>query len=472
MSKVKHFPLSTVRIIAASLVLAAFVLLFLDFGGIFDKYLGWLPKLQFWPAAMAVNVASLMLILALTLVFGRVYCSFLCPLGITQDAIYRIRISGKKSKRFKQNWTRPLNIVRYGIAVVFMALIWLGQSSVAYLIEPYSIFGRMISSTAGKAIPVILISLVTLAVIVIMVWRSGRLWCNTVCPVGSILSVFSKRSLFRPVIDEDSCINCGLCGKGCRANCIDTVNHKVDMSRCVVCGDCLDNCSKGAISYSFTLGGLKPVGKKNVAEPAKADNGRRAFLTAGALALGSAALKADEAHGGLLPLKERKTPERAVPVVPPGAVSLKNFTSHCVTCQLCVEVCPNNVLKPGLGFDQFLKPVMNFEDGFCRPECTRCSQVCPAGAILPITREDKTAISIGHAVYEPELCVVNTDGVKCGNCAAHCPVGAIRLVKQDGKMIPAVNTERCIGCGRCEYVCPSRPVSAIHIEGNQVHHII
>ena len=117
MSKVKHFPLSTIRIIVASLVLAAFVLLFLDFGGIFDKYLGWLPKLQFWPAAMAVNVASLMLILALTLVFGRVYCSFLCPLGITQDAIYRIRISGKKSKRFKQKWTRPLNIVRYGIAV-------------------------------------------------------------------------------------------------------------------------------------------------------------------------------------------------------------------------------------------------------------------------------------------------------------------------------------------------------------------
>jgi formate hydrogenlyase subunit 6/NADH:ubiquinone oxidoreductase subunit I len=103
-----------------------------------------------------------------------------------------------------------------------------------------------------------------------------------------------------------------------------------------------------------------------------------------------------------------------------------------------------------------------------------CSEVCPTGAIKLISKEEKTAIQIGHAVWVAENCIVNSDGQKCGNCARHCPTGAIQMVPKDANdpkslQIPVINTERCIGCGACENLCPSRPFSAIYVEGHEVH---
>lgn len=480
MAKKSKTPLlKTLRAIAACFVFILFILLFMNWGGVFEKVLGWLPKLEFWPAVLAVNVGILVLILSVTMVFGRWYCSVLCPLGILQDGIYRLRIFGSKKRRFRQKWTPARNWLRYSVLALYLAALAFGFGSIAYLIEPYSSFGAMMGSVKGvEPMQIVIVSAVTLAVILILVLKGGRTWCNTVCPVGAVLSIFSARSLFRPVINEDKCVSCGLCGKACRASCIDTANHKVDMSRCVLCFDCLDNCSSGAIEYRFSL--PKPVKeesahKDDAGEPES--KGRRAFLTASALAVGAAALKAEEGHGGLAVLKERREPERKTPIVPSGAVSLADFNSHCIGCQLCVSVCPNKVLRPAVTFDGFMKPYMSYEAGFCRPECTACADVCPAGAIRKITVEEKSSVSIGHAIYNPDLCVVNTDEVKCGNCARHCPTGAITMVHSvpgdnGSPEIPAVDAQKCIGCGHCEYVCPARPVSAIHVEGNEVHHEI
>lgn len=121
-----------------------------------------------------------------------------------------------------------------------------------------------------------------------------------------------------------------------------------------------------------------------------------------------------------------------------------------------------------------MQPYMDFDHGYCRPECTKCSGVCPSGAIRPITWEEKSAIQIGRAVWVPANCIVNTDGVECGNCARHCLVGAIKMVPSDpdnleSRKIPAVDESRCIGCGACETVCPARPFSAIYVEGLEVH---
>lgn len=466
--KTKTSILRIVRIAVAALVFCAFVLLLLNPGEIFDRPLGWLPKLQFWPAALAVNVGSLVLILVLTMIFGRVYCSMLCPLGILQDIIYRIRISGAKKNRFKQYY-KPAIRSRKAVLGLFMVIFILGHASVACLIEPYSIFGRMVNSITAKSLMLASVSLVTLAIIGLMVWKSGRLWCNSICPVGTILGIFSRNALVKPTIEDDKCVSCGLCAKGCRANCIDADTHKIDGSRCVMCFDCLDNCSSGAINLKYKL----PLPQKKQA--ADVDSSRRAFVTAGVLAAGSIAMKAQEGHGALNPLKPRQAPQRTTPVVPAGASSLANFSKHCVACQLCVDACPNHILSPDTSLSRLMQPKMDFEKGWCRPECNACSRVCPAGAIVTVSAEEKTAISIGHAVYNPDLCVVKTDGVDCGNCARHCPAGAISMVKSnelDGRRIPAVNPERCIGCGRCEYVCPSRPVSAIYVEGNLAHRSI
>ncbi len=123
-----------------------------------------------------------------------------------------------------------------------------------------------------------------------------------------------------------------------------------------------------------------------------------------------------------------------------------------------------------------MQPESSYERGYCRPECTRCSEVCPAGAITPVTREEKTAVQIGHAVWVADNCVPLTDGVECGNCARHCPAGAILMVASDPQdtdspKIPVVNTARCIGCGACENLCPARPFSAIYVEGYEKHRI-
>ncbi|MGN0188955.1 MAG: 4Fe-4S dicluster domain-containing protein, partial [Candidatus Cryptobacteroides sp.] len=279
-----------------------------------------------------------------------------------------------------------------------------------------------------------------------------------------------------------------LCEKGCKSSCIDIDAHKVDSSRCVVCMDCISNCHRGAVSYGWRWG--KGVSVKSgescdtadkrggdTAQPQ--DAGRRAFVGGALIAVGSTALKAQQVKldGGLAEVTLRKPFKRQTPLKPAGAVSLKHFSRHCTACQLCVSVCPNDVLRPSTSLDTFMQPEMSYERGFCRPECTRCSEVCPNDAILEISREEKSSTQIGHAVVDLDNCVVKTDGVSCGNCARRCPAGAIKLVRlnpEDSQSlrIPAVNEERCIGCGACEHLCPAQPFPAIHIEGHTVHRTI
>ena len=178
--------------------------------------------------------------------------------------------------------------------------------------------------------------------------------------------------------------------------------------------------------------------------------------------------------GGLAEIADKVAPERQTPLVPPGALSLQNMEHNCTGCQLCISECPNQVLRPSSDLLHLMQPVMSYERGYCRPECNRCSEVCPAGAIKPISHEDKASTQIGHAVWIKKNCVVLTDDVECGNCARHCPTGAIEMVPSDpddeeSPYVPAVNEARCIGCGACEYLCPARPHSAIYVEGHEVH---
>ena len=178
--------------------------------------------------------------------------------------------------------------------------------------------------------------------------------------------------------------------------------------------------------------------------------------------------------GGFATIIDKQVPHRATPIVPPGALSAANFAQHCTACQLCVSVCPNEVLRPSTDLMKLMQPEMSYERGYCRPECTKCADVCPAGAIHPITTADKSATQIGHAVWIRKNCIPLTDGQECGNCARHCPTGAITMVpsepsRPDSRRIPVVDTERCIGCGACENLCPARPFSAIYVEGHVRH---
>ncbi|MDO4758305.1 MAG: 4Fe-4S binding protein [Rikenellaceae bacterium] len=484
--------LRKLRVAVAAVVLVAATLLFLDFSGTVHPLLGWLAKVQLLPAIMAANVVVVVAVVALTLIFGRLYCSVICPLGILQDLLARI---GLKQKKNRYSYSSEKRIVRLAVLLAATCL-W----SFAYFLDPYSIFGRIattlfapvwqglnnllawgagaIDSYAFYAVPIhwagwclSAISVALFVVIAVLAYRNGRTWCNTICPVGTLLGYLARFSWLRPVIDTSKCNNCGLCARNCKASCIDAKNHAIDLTRCVVCFDCIDKCNRGAISYA-------PRRKKAVeAAPADAPKGeeknnlsRRQFLAVSAALTASAVATAQEqkVDGGLATLIDKKIPARKRAVVPAGSRSYKLFTKNCTACQLCVAVCPNEVLRPSSKLERLMQPEMGFEKGYCRPECTKCSEVCPAGAILPITREEKSSEQIGHAVWVRENCLA-VEGVKCDNCARHCPTGAIQMVEKDGKRIPAVDTEKCIGCGACENLCPARPFSAIYVEGNEVH---
>ena len=203
---------------------------------------------------------------------------------------------------------------------------------------------------------------------------------------------------------------------------------------------------------------------------------RRKFLTLSATLAATSLIKAQEkkVDGGLAAIEAKQKPNRNTPLVPPGAKSMRHLAQHCTACQLCVSECPNNVLRPSTNLETLMQPEMSYEDGYCRPECTRCSEVCPAGAIRPITVAEKSSTRIGHAVWIRKNCLPVADGVECGNCARHCPSGAILMVHMDANddespKIPVIDTERCIGCGACENLCPARPFSAIYVEGHERH---
>lgn len=569
--------LRKIRITLAAICFVAVTLLFLDFTGTLHLWFGWLAKIQFLPAVLALNFVVIVILLVLTLLFGRIYCSVICPLGIFQDCVSNLS-SRRKGKKARFSYSKEIKWLRYGVLVLFVIALVAGLNALVALLAPYSAYGRMVQSLLApvwqwgnnllawiaerqdsyafvtkdvwlKSLPTLIVAAVTFVVVVVLAWRNGRTYCNTICPVGTTLSFFSRFAMFRPVIDKSKCKSCHACERKCKAACIDVDNHKIDYSRCVDCFDCIDSCRLGALKYRFAWGrgvgsgstGAKtpqnaPVGSKMtsdeskngqnrssaaptpvaepvvrqgsptaeatdngkgvstidatspVAEPVEAtDKGRRAFLVGGAAVIGGSLLssipmRAEEEEikdkkrdGGFAEVLPKKAPNRKTPITPFGSESVEKFYKHCTACQLCVTVCPNNVLRPSSRLEHLMQPEMSFEKGYCRPECVKCSEVCPAGAILKITPEEKTEWKVGTAGVDYDLCVVNRDGVSCGNCAHHCPVGAIRMVRKNpddekSSRIPSVNEEKCIGCGACENLCPSRPISAITVNGYSVHH--
>ena len=457
--------LRKLRITLAVIMILLVTLLFVGAGYGISQWVGWTAKIQFLPALLALNFLVVAALIVITLLFGRIYCSVICPLGIMQDIYSWL---GGKFKKNRFSYVKEHKWLRYSVLVLFIVCLIIGFAPVTTLLDPYGNYGRIVTSFYMRNITVSIIAWVVMLILGVLAFLYGRAYCNSICPVGTVLSFFSRFSLFRVRFDESKCKHCGLCEKNCKARAIDSKTGEIDYSRCVVCGDCIGKCKGEALHYT-----AKKSASKASAEP---DQGRRSFLIGAAVATGTAALAQVEmkVDGGLAAITEKQAPKRETPLTPPGSISARHLQQHCTACQLCVSACPNHVLRPSTNLMNFMQPTMSFEIGYCRPECTRCGQVCPTGAIKPITKEEKTAIHTGHAVWVKDNCVVLTDGVSCGNCARHCPTGAIQMVEYEHNgltvKVPAVDGNRCIGCGACENLCPSRPFSAIYVEGNIKHH--
>mgnify|MGYP000027156254 FL=1 len=487
--------LKKVRIVFSVLIFGLITFYFLDFAELLPDKFHVLAHIQFVPALMSFGIIALVILTVLTLLLGRIYCSVICPMGILQDIINWIsRKTVNKKKRFR--FSPAKNLLRWSVLTITVISFLCGFTVLLGLLDPYSAFGRMVTNVfkpvymAGNnllesifsrfgnytfyqvdasllSISSFIIGVVTFLVIGYLAWKHGRTWCNTVCPVGTLLGFVSRFSLFKIRIDENKCTHCMICGTKCKASCIDSKNQKIDYTRCVDCFDCLESCKEGALVYSLPSSILK---KKQ--QVTASDASKRRFLLAGITTAVATPKVMAQAQSVLATATGKVSDKRKTPITPPGSISLTHFQAHCTSCHLCVSKCPSHVLKPAFmeyGVGGMMQPTMFFEKGFCNFDCTVCGDVCPNGAIQPLTIEQKHLTQMGRVVFTKENCIVYTDGTSCGACSEHCPTQALSMVPyKDGLTIPHVDTDICVGCGGCEYVCPARPFRAVHIEGNEV----
>lgn len=499
------------RVFAALSVFVCLSALFLDFTETVPSSVHRLAHLQIVPLLKSQMMLGLLLWLVLTLLFGRIYCSVLCPLGILQDMISR---AAKAVRRKKMKY--KFRAEMYKTRRFFLLLFLVGLAAMPVLVsllDPYSNYGRLMtllvypfylmgnnflalsipSVFSDKAVhlfwfPAAFAFAVTLFAAVLSFFF-GRRYCNTICPVGTLLGLFAKISPFRIRLNSN-CVSCGLCEKVCKGECIDTKAKTVDVSRCVDCFNCLRVCKKKGIAFGGRHKGTIPLHvdakETNVSPPlpdgtAAAVAPRRSFLRGLTVSLlfGStvrAAAQSAAQSSGLPTGQSRVSYKKTQPILPPGANDKEHLIHHCTACQLCVAKCPSNVLKPSLtdlGVRGFLVPVATFERGFCNYHCTICAEVCPTAALTPMPVEEKYKLQIGRVVFLEENCVVHTQETNCGACAEHCPTGAVTMIPYgppgSALTIPKLDADLCVGCGACENICPVTPYRAIYVDGLEKH---
>jgi len=481
--------LKNLRVAVSISVFGLLTFYFLDFAGVLPTWFRILGQIQFIPALMSRNIIIIACLILCALLFGRVYCSFICPLGIFQDAV--IRCSRNAYSRNKSAHKKNNLILRWSVAAICAILFFSGFTVIIAVLDPYSAYGRIalhlfkpVYMSANNVLSsvfhhfgnytfyrteVIMFSvfsfaaaLFSLAVIGVLAWTNGRFYCNSICPVGTVLGFINKYSLFKIRINGGKCASCGICAKKCKALCIDAQAKSIDYSRCVNCFNCINACGKRALSVS-----MHNKAKNEKSAAAEADADKRRFLLIGL----SAIITAPAATLAMAKEKLPKIGRNAIS--PPGSVSAKRLLKHCTACHLCVSKCPTKTLKPAFteyGIGGMLAPVMNFERGFCNFDCTICTEVCPNDALVKLTVEQKHGLQVGRVVFKEELCVVHTKGWNCGACSEHCPTQAVKMIPyKDGLTIPFIDADICVGCGGCEFICPVRPQRAIYVDGNDVH---
>ena len=396
-------------------------------------YLQFVPSFRKFLFYTGFASAGFIFVILFSLLVGRVYCSFICPLGTLQDIlIYLSRKIQTKRKRFK--YRPPQEFIRFTFLALTVIPLFFTSIWVLYLLDPYSNFGRIASDIGTpvfhilnntvahifihlhifiispidipqKEWAILLYPLGFLFIIILFTVRSGRLFCNTVCPVGTVLALISKISWFKIQMDKSSCTKCAKCAVVCKSQCISVKDQKLDFSRCVGCMNCIHVCETNSIRYRISKNKFFQTEKSQVSDISK-----RRFLKGGLMTTGILIAIPSRifSEGNLWSSQLRPVPRKFFST-PPGSKNLNHFNSACTSCHLCIEACPGKVLQPSatqFGIGGFLQPFMDFKTGYCQYNCTKCGEVCPTGAIFPLKTEEKKLTQRYCAFYKRKLCCI------------------------------------------------------------------
>ncbi|MDR2762858.1 MAG: 4Fe-4S dicluster domain-containing protein [Planctomycetaceae bacterium] len=522
------FILKWIRVLAAFFVFTSLLFLFVDISSIASLSLHHLAEIQFVPLLLRgglVGGVGVILWLIVTLIFGRFYCSSICPFGILQDVISRFakffrRRNCKYSYRPAMSKTRNIIFVLFLFGVA--AMMFFGVAAVVILFDPYSNFGRISFSIFQPAVIFLnnriagvsdliggagfqprgihlfggafIISLAIFFLVVILSFFYGRRYCNVICPVGTLFGFISKFSLFRVKLDKSKCIKCGLCERNCKGECIDSKNFSVDSSRCVTCFNCFGVCRKGAILYSPISLALFSVGKVESSNSAaivsdEVHSGRRRFLRLSFLSLifstiGGGAMNPDDPYGDSDPYGNdtsgNKVPDVAE-TVKSAAESVKTAeTTESVVTGADLELADKTsrvsyvndtiVLPPGA------RSLKNFRSK-CS-SCHLCVSKCPSRVLQPGAIYSNSVIGGSGSggifgLVQPSLqfdhhyCNKN-----CTVCGDVCPTSAIERVTVEERELLKIGTvefliDNCVvytqgtSCGACQEHCSNGAIKMV-----------
>lgn len=492
--------LKWIRRVAAILVLLLFGAGLLGIAAPADSpWLFGVERVQFVPTLLGTLQGKawagiiLAALLLLTLLYGRVYCSWLCPLGIGQDIVNRLvrpfpsRLKAAHIRHTPNHW-----LWRTAFALAAFGALAAGSVAVLSWLDPYTLAARFgaavfnpLFSTLGADEPdwsryapwLMALACAGILPAVIMAAFRGRLYCNTICPVGAVLGLLARVAPCTPHINPDRCGRCASCMRHCKAHAIDLRTMRVDATRCVACYDCLSSCRNSAMTLSPHSPFAKPAERKPKArrntspgaapgskgEKTPESPARRAFLGLGMAAMAAAALPEVQEPADRNPAARGNN--TAAGAVPAGAGSVERFLDICTGCGLCISACPTHVLRPSLlvhGFKGMMKPWLDYSRGFCQFDCHACSDVCPAGALQPLDLARKQRTQIALADFVQQNCNVWNIGHECAQCAEACPTGALTA---EPVTVPFVLADKCTGCRRCSRVCPHGAITMVEVPG-------
>ena len=424
------------------LLFALFVLVmtFLGFFGIFYpveflnyQFVPLINKIVFDKSLLAV--CYIFGIFLLTLLFGRFYCSTLCPFGILQEVFSIFRFGKENTKMGNYGF-------KYLISALVFGCLFGGSAVLIRHMEPFSIFGSISNLS--------LFGLIFGVCVLILILFKNRFFCINICPVGAILGLISKFSVNKIYIDETNCIGCGSCLKSCPSGCINRDERTVDNEICIRCLKCFSTCPGNA--YKF---GVKPQ---------KFSLGRRKFVWGlGALAFIGAGYTL-----GLNLIKNTAKKFKNI-ILPPGARNQNSFENRCLNCNLCINMCPNGILVKA--DENFPTVHIDYSQGkkYCEFNCNNCSYICPTGAIKKLSLEQKQKTKIAVASVYIEKCT------GCQKCSSVCPTGAITLEMPEenpnhmlNRPYAVVDASKCIGCGRCQQTCFHKSIDMFAAEEQTV----